>query len=161
MRPLGDLTREPRVRLLCFSATLASQAGHLGLTCAAGHVWVHLLYCVHACICCFVVDCCFYMRGRACTPRSGLHGMGWHYLSNAACLMQASSVLCVVYGVNDRPSFATSFAALEQTCVRQVVSDEWFPPMAANCRPSRLIPLAQSRRAAHSERLRPGWPGTI
>ena len=53
---------------------------------------------------------------------------GWqHYLSNATCLIRPhlfSAALLVSYGWLNLPH---ALPLLKKTCVRQVVSDKWFP----------------------------------
>ena len=55
--------------------------------------------------------------------------LGWHYLSNATCLMQASFVVGAIYSVSveDQHKLHTYSPLLKKTCVRQVVLDKWFP----------------------------------
>ena len=68
---------------------------------------------------------------------------GWHYLSNAACLMPATFVLCVLCRVKDHHKLLHVLPPSKKTCVRQVALNKWFPLTEARpkscCRgPSRL-----------------------
>ena len=58
--------------------------------------------------------------------------LGWHYLSKATCLMQASFNLCVFGRLRDHRSLSESSPLLRKTCVRQVVLDKLFPPESHN-----------------------------
>ena len=53
---------------------------------------------------------------------------GWHYLSKAACLIRphlfSTALLVLLIRLIE---FAALFAALEETRVREVVFDKWFP----------------------------------
>ena len=53
--------------------------------------------------------------------RERLAQIGWHYLSNATCLIQASLAVCAVYSVEDRYNLQKCSPCLKKTCVRQVV----------------------------------------
>ena len=45
---------------------------------------------------------------------------GWHYLSNATCLTQASFVACVVCRVKDHHDLLHYSQLLKSTCVRHI-----------------------------------------
>ena len=59
--------------------------------------------------------------------------IGWHYLSNATCLMRPRLFLCVVYSVKEHHQTNVLHVSphLKNICVRQVVLDEWFPLIQA------------------------------
>ena len=57
--------------------------------------------------------------------------LGWHYLSNATCLIQESFLLCVLRRVKDHHMMLQYSLFLKNTCFRQVVLDKWFPLMTA------------------------------
>ena len=54
-------------------------------------------------------------------------GFGWHYLSNATRLIQASFDVCPVCRVKDRHNLPKCSRLLKKTCVRQVSLDKWLP----------------------------------
>ena len=62
-----------------------------------------------------------------CTCRTSERGIGWQYLSNATCLIQASFVVSVFCRVKEHHNVPHSSARFKNTCVGQVVSDKWFP----------------------------------
>ena len=68
-------------------------------------------------------------------------------MSNAACLIQASFVLCVFRRVKDHHSLLNHSPLLKKNCVRQVVSDKWFPLSAAERGPERLVARHQAGEA--------------
>ena len=55
--------------------------------------------------------------------------IGWHYLSNATCLMPASFVLCVLGRVKAHNNSNMCWPLLKKPCVRQVALDQYLPPM--------------------------------
>ena len=59
--------------------------------------------------------------------------LGWHHLSNATCLIQASFVLCVCFRVKGHRNLLHDSPVLKKTCVRQVVLDKWFPLDGSMC----------------------------
>ena len=53
---------------------------------------------------------------------------GWHYLSNATCLIRPQLFsLCIVYSVRDHHNLLHDSPRLKKTCTRQVVLDKCFP----------------------------------
>ena len=74
-------------------------------------------------------------------------GLGRHYLSNATatCLIQASSISCIVYTVKDHHNLLHSSPLLKKTYIRQVVLDKLFPLMAGRPPSSSRIGVAASR----------------
>ena len=53
---------------------------------------------------------------------------GWHYLSNATCLMRPCLfVFCVVCRAKDHRNSLHDSPILKKACVRQVVLDKWLP----------------------------------
>ena len=52
---------------------------------------------------------------------------GWHYLSNAICLMRPRSFYALFRCVNDHHNLLHYSQRLKNTCVRRVVLDKWFP----------------------------------
>ena len=52
---------------------------------------------------------------------------GWHYLSNATCLIPASSVLRTVYSVKEHHNSPKYSPRSKKTCIRQVVLEKWLP----------------------------------
>ena len=54
-----------------------------------------------------------------------LNHTGWHYLSNATCLIRPR--LFVFRRVKDHHNLSSYSLCLKKSCVRQVVLDKWFP----------------------------------
>ena len=54
--------------------------------------------------------------------------IGWHYLSNAAYLIQPRLFVCVSRRVKDHHTLLDDSHCLKNTPVRQVVLDKWCPP---------------------------------
>ena len=59
---------------------------------------------------------------RFLTPRKG----GWHYLSNATCLIRPR-LFYVCSRVKDHDNSLHYSPLVKKTCIRQTVFDEWFP----------------------------------
>ena len=53
--------------------------------------------------------------------------LGWHYLSNATCLLIRPRLFCVFRRVKDHRNLLHCSPCLKKTCVRQVVLDKRFP----------------------------------
>ena len=51
---------------------------------------------------------------------------GWHYLSNATCLMRPRSLYVFVYRVEDHHNLPNYLSWLKKTSVTQVVLDKWL-----------------------------------
>ena len=66
---------------------------------------------------------------------SSLPRIGWHSLSNATCLIQASFVLRALRRVKDHHTVLHDSPLLKKTCVRQTVLDKWFPLKGPECGP--------------------------
>ena len=58
--------------------------------------------------------------------------IGWHYLSNATCLIRPRSFYVSVCRVKEHRNVLHCSPLLKNTCVRQVVLDKWFPLKEAN-----------------------------
>ena len=81
--------------------------------------------------------------------------LGWHYLSNATCLIRPHLIIvCVVDSFKDRHSLLQCLPLLKNTSVRQVVLDQWYPPDSAGgvCRPGH--PSTGARRSSLADRVR-------
>ena len=66
-------------------------------------------------------------RNRLATSRRRRATLGWHYLSNATCMIQASFVLCVCFRVKGHHHLLHGSPLLKKSWVRQVALDKWFP----------------------------------
>ena len=76
--------------------------------------------------CCSSWQCTWPRLGSPKVPLGRNEIIGWHYLANATCLIQASLVSCVLRRVKDQYNLLYHSPRLKNTCVRQVVLDTWF-----------------------------------
>ena len=59
-------------------------------------------------------------------PTLWSRSFGWHYLSNATCLIRRH-LFCVFRSAKDHHNLLHDSQLFKKTCVRQVVLDRWFP----------------------------------
>ena len=94
------------------------------------HVRVHIIY-VYRRVCCFLEACNACVRMRVCVWYVCIQSLGG---TTCLTLLVYYGLICFmrVSSCQGSPEFATVFTISEETRVRQVVLDEWFPPN--NCR---------------------------
>ena len=68
--------------------------------------------------------------------------LGWHYSSNATCLIRSHLFYALFNSVKDHHTLLHNHSPLlKKTCVRQVVLDKWLPTKSAQPgkRPASLV----------------------
>ena len=76
--------------------------------------------------------------------RSLVPCFGWHYLSNATCLMRPRLFSTVFRRVKDDHNLLHYSPPLKKACVRHVVLDEWFPLICLSIPPTATAPSQPS-----------------
>ena len=135
------------------------QRAWVGTTCMYVYIYIYIYTYIYTCICMYIciyvcmyiyiyIYICIYTYMYICIYTHVviiLICSGWHYLSNATCLLRPHPLYALLTVSRITPSVATLFAALGETHVRQVVLDKW-------------LPLSASSRSATSCATRSGRP---